>query len=283
MSLPINDKIIDLFFDLGTGGTFKMLRAEETEIYSCNLQLSYGNISKIEERKLESYKAMGFLYGETNSRAYKSGFTKMNVLNILKNTKKKIRIWAGKRASDDICGLYYLCHELIDNNNLYLVDVPIRDDSHLWSQEVDYYMCNDSFGSLHLFDGTKEQMDYYYNFYNSIVYEKISKKDMKKYAKKWEELVSINSNIRLYEDGEIHCYNYSDFYDEILSINNGKTIMAMDCATKYLHEHNSKQLNLYQIEMIIYRMIKETYVKVVGTKKCYPGRDADALIIQKND
>ena len=76
-----------------------------------------------------------------------------------------------------------------------------------------------------VFTSDYNELQYSINFldykkvYDVLKYEKtLSKDEIKDYAKEWNNLVEINSELKVLENGEVKNKRYSDHYDIILSI-----------------------------------------------------------------
>ena len=108
-----------------------------------------------------------------------------------------IRIWSSKKNDDEYMLLLFLCNFLKDKINT--INVVFSSDYN----ELQY--------SINFLDYKKVN--------NVLKYEKtLSKDKIKAYAKEWNNLVEINSEIRTLEDGKVKNKKYSNYYDIILNI-----------------------------------------------------------------
>ncbi|MBR2577384.1 MAG: DUF1835 domain-containing protein, partial [Erysipelotrichaceae bacterium] len=209
---------IDVFFKGIDAGFYKMIMPYEADPEVFDLELSFGNISDIKDydSRIADYRTLFPVFKDASfNEDVLNGIGRFIVngrLDALKKTDKKIRIWASKRASDELCGLYFLCSELSDKD-LYLVDIPMNGDCLFNNMDVGCYL-TDSPKCLYrdLNDG------YYLNFHKNIVFGRISEEKKEEYAKKWQKLVEEDGDLRTYDRGVVTTYYYEDFYETILKI-----------------------------------------------------------------
>ena len=94
------------------------------------------------------------------------------------------------------------------------------------------FLCNflkDNINTINVvFSSDYNELQYSINFLdykkvNDVLkYEKtLSKDEIKAYAKEWNNLVEINSELRVLENGEVKSKKYSDYYDILLNILKG--------------------------------------------------------------
>ena len=108
-----------------------------------------------------------------------------------------IRIWSSKKNDDEYMLLLFLCNFLKDKiNKINLV----------FANDYNKFLC-----SINALD--------YRKINDVLKYEKtLSKDEIKAYAKEWNDLVEINSELRVLENKKVKNKKYSDYYDIILNI-----------------------------------------------------------------
>ena len=114
-----------------------------------------------------------------------------------------------------------------------------------------------------VFTSDYNELQYSINFldykkvYDVLKYEKtLSKDEIKDYAKEWNNLVKINSELRVLENGEVKNKKYSDYYDTILNIFKGITpckisILIAECMGKEILNDASDLVYLTLIDQLI--------------------------------
>ena len=108
-----------------------------------------------------------------------------------------IRIRSSKKNDDEYMLLLFLCNFLKDKiNKINLV----------FANDYNKFLC-----SINALD--------YRKINDVLKYEKtLSKDEIKAYAKEWNDLVEINSELRVLENEKVKNKKYSDYYDIILNI-----------------------------------------------------------------
>lgn len=278
--IPVNDGVIDLFFDGPDAGTFKKLRAEKTEIVLNTMDLSYGNISDLHDpySRREDYLIENRFYVESDNYCVSSrqSFITEGKLDLLKTADKTIRVWASYRSSNELCGFLFLMSEMRGKNNIARVRIPVCRDSERYDGDVDRYFCGNSQGELRLFTGTEEEMNYYYDLYDHIVLIHYESGIVNSEADKWDEFVQVNADLRVFDDDvkRIRNFSYSDFYGPIIEfLGNGEDIAILIADYFYYSKENRYSLNKNQIRAVISDMIKKGVLEKTG-KKDYYGKQA---------
>ena len=146
-----------------------------------------------------------------------------------------IRIWSSKNNDDEYMLLLFLCNFLKDKTNKINV---------VFANDYNEYLC-----SINALDYRKIE--------SILKYEKtLSKDEIKAYAKEWNNLVKINSELRVLENGEVKNKKYSDYYDTILNIFKGITpckisILIAECMGKEILNDASDLVYLTLIDQLI--------------------------------
>ena len=146
-----------------------------------------------------------------------------------------IRIWSSKNNDDEYMLLLFLCNFLKDKINKINV---------VFANDYNEFLC-----SISALD---------YRKVNDVLkYEKtLYKGEIKAYAKEWNNLVKINSELRVLENGEVKNKKYSDYYDTILNIFKGITpckisILIAECMGKEILNDASDLVYLTLIDQLI--------------------------------
>ncbi len=189
-------KIIDICENFSALGCLKQYYEKNNiknyTIFALEMHLSIGDIKN---------NHLGFLE-KLYQKYYDYNYT-YNYNDILKEISNNItnhtviRIWSSKKNDDDYMLLLFLCNFLKDRINT--INIVFSSDYN----ELQY--------SINFLD---------YKKVNDVLkYEKkLSKDEIETYAKKWNKLVEINSELRTLENGEVKSKKYSDYYNIILSI-----------------------------------------------------------------
>lgn len=274
-------KYVDIFFNAGDAGCYKIIQEERTYSLYFGCELNVGNILDARDynSRINVYKQETFTVTDENCLDYNDpiipSFYEENGLELLKNENRPIRIWAGKRDSVALCGLYFLCHELMDKD-LLLVDIPVVESTKLPSRDLTYYLCGNTKGEMKaLLGASEEEMNYYLNFDKNLRVNRLTEEEKIKYSDIWERLVEENADLRVYLNGEIVSRNFSDFYEQIKSTFKGKTISVSNLIGDYFHNQNGDAvLDLTQLEKVVPAMIMDNELEVVGEHKIHPGVEA---------
>lgn len=183
-------KIIDIVDEYGGVGCLKRYYVEkgidDYNIYSFNLELSFGDIKNNRRAFLEELYEIDFDYEE-----------------LLKKLESEIsddvvlRIWSSKRNDNAYLLLLFICDRL--KNKIDKMKVVFVSD-------YNDYICN--VGSLD-----------YKEIEEILKYEQeINKNKILEYATLWDELKSINSELRVLENGIVKNKRYADYYEDILNV-----------------------------------------------------------------
>ena len=188
-------KIIDICENFSAYGCLKQYyennNIKDYMIFALEMHLSIGDIKN---NHLEFLKKLHQKYCDYNY-TYNYNEVLKEILNNITNDTV-IRIWSSKKNDDDYMLLLFLCNFLKDKINT--INVVFSSDYN----ELQY--------SINFLD---------YRKVNDVLkYEKtLSKDEIKAYAKEWNDLVEINSELRKLENGEVKNKKYSDYYDIILN------------------------------------------------------------------
>lgn len=155
-----------------------------------NYKIVYmGMVLSVGDIKNDHLSSLRTIYGE-DIDDYNESINEL--LNNLDNSK--FRIWSSKKSDADYLLLLYLCNLLKDKSDCLSV---------IYTTDYDKYV--DSIGSLD-----------YKEFEKVLEYEKeLSMEDINRFSHEWEEIVRVNSDLRVLEDGVVKNKSYSD-YDEII-------------------------------------------------------------------
>ena len=189
-------KIIDICENFSALGCLKQYyeknNIKDYMIYALEMYLSIGDIknNRLDFLKKLHKKCFGYNYTYNYNEVLKE------ILNNITDDTI-IRIWSSKKNDDDYMLLLFLCNFLKDKINT--INVVFSSDYN----ELQY--------SINFLD---------YKKVNDVLkYEKtLSKDEIETYAKEWNKLVEINSELRTLENGKVKSKKYSDYYDIILSI-----------------------------------------------------------------
>ena len=129
------------------------------------------------------------------------------------------------------------------------------------------FLCNflkDKINTINVvFSSDYNELQYSINFLdykkvNDVLkYEKtLSKDEIETYAKEWNKLVEINSELRTLENGKVKSKKYSDYYDIILSILKERTPCKIanligECMAKEVLNDARDFVYLYLIDQLI--------------------------------
>lgn len=180
-------KVIDICDDYGSKnclkGYYDLKNVTDYFIISTELSLGIGDIKN---------NHIDFL-----RKLYNDSLFENDSLKILDNvnTDTIFRIWSSKKDNDSYLLLLYVCYLLKDKNvNIHVV------------YSTDY---NENALSISSIESKEIE--------EVLKYEKVlSFDEINNYAKKWCELVEVNSDLRIIENEEIINKNYSDYDDIIL-------------------------------------------------------------------
>ena len=192
-------KIIDICENFSALGCLKQYyeknNIKDYMIYALEMYLSIGDIKN---NRLDFLKKLHKKYCDYNY-TYNYNEVLKEILNNITNDTV-IRIWSSMKNDDDYMLLLFLCNFLKDTINT--INVVFSSDYN----ELQY--------SINFLD---------YKKVNDVLkYEKtLSKDEIKDYAKEWNNLVEINSELRVLENGEVKSKRYSDYYDILLNILKG--------------------------------------------------------------
>ena len=146
-----------------------------------------------------------------------------------------IRIWSSKNNDDEYMLLLFLCNFLKDKTNKINV---------VFANHYNEFLC-----SINALD---------YRKVNDVLkYEKtLYKGEIIAYAKEWNDLVEINSELRKLENGEVKNKKYSDYYDIILNILKERapckiSILIAECMGKEILNDASDLVYLTLIDQLI--------------------------------
>ena len=189
-------KIIDICENFSALGCLKQYyennNIKDYMIFALEMHLSIGDIKNNHLGFLKKLYQKCYDYNYT----YNYNEELKKILNNITNDTI-IRIWSSKKNDDDYMLLLFLCNFLKDKLNT--INVVFANDYN----ELQY--------SINFLD---------YKKVNDVLkYEEtLSKDKIKAYAKEWNNLVEINSEIRTLKNGEVKNKRYSDYYEIILSI-----------------------------------------------------------------
>ena len=185
-----NMKIIDICEGYAAAGClkhyYKSNSINDYIIFPLGMSLSIGDIK---------YNRIDFLRKFYQDDNYNYTKSLNEILNSITNDTI-IRIWSSKKNDDEYMLLLFLCNFLKDKTNK--INVIFASDY------------NEFLYSINALE--------YKEIRSILKYEKtLSKDEIEAYAKEWNDLVEINSELRVLENGEIKNKKYSDYYDIILN------------------------------------------------------------------
>ncbi len=227
-------KIIDICENFSALGCLKQYyennNIKDYMIYALEMYLSIGDIKNNHKDFLNRLYQSNYSY--TCNYNYNEELKK--ILNNITNDTI-IRIWSSKKNDDDYMLLLFLCNFLKDKINT--INVVFSSDYN----ELQY--------SINFLD---------YKKVNDVLkYEKtLSKDEIETYAKEWNKLVEINSELRTLENGKVKSKKYSDYYDIILSILKERTPCKIanligECMAKEVLNDARDFVYLYLIDQLI--------------------------------
>ena len=227
-------KIIDICENFSAYGCLKQYyennNIKDYMIYALEMYLSIGDIKNNHKDFLNRLYQSNYSY--TCNYNYNEELKK--ILNNITNDTI-IRIWSSKKNDDDYMLLLFLCDFLKDKINT--INVVFSSDYN----ELQY--------SINFLDYKKVK--------DVLKYEKtLSKDEIETYAKEWNKLVEINSELRALENGEVKSKKYSDYYDIILSILKERTPCKIasligECMAKEVLNDARDFVYLYLIDQLI--------------------------------
>ncbi len=183
-------KTVEVCSDYGACGVLKKAQNDNDNIrIAFPLCLSIGNLSDIEKFDRQFLNELGSRYFGINF--------KEDIELIYNEIKKgsKIRIWTSHKSNDDYLLFLYLCDVLKDKlDNIYVV-YSDEYNEYCWSLN-----CMDYLEVRQLF--VKE-------------YE-LSKTEINEYAKKWQQIRQVNSELRIIENRQIKNLSFNYYDEEIL-------------------------------------------------------------------
>ncbi|MDE6142173.1 MAG: DUF1835 domain-containing protein, partial [Bacilli bacterium] len=229
-------KIIDLCEGYGAAGCLKRYYMENNirdyTIHSFGLCLASGDIKN---NRLEYLK--DFYQDEKLS------------IDFIDRIKEEItpdvgvRIWSSKLNDDEYMLLFFLCKFLKDK----CVNIRV-----IFSNEYSEFV-------------TSIEAADYKEIEPLLKYEReLSLEEVEEYANKWDELVSINSELRVLENGCVKCKRYEDYFEAILYLlkkrgSCTKSCLVGDCLVARLINDTGSLLYTYMID----KLIEEKKIKIV--------------------
>lgn len=151
------------------------------------------------------------------------------------NSDTKIRIWSSKKDDDDYMLLLFLCNFLKTKTNKISVIFCNDYNEYCWSlNALDYK----EIGLLLKFE------------------KELTEDEIQNFSNEWNDLVEINSELRIFEDGKVKNKKYSDYYDSILNILREKAACTIsnliaDCMIKRVINDAGDLLYLFLIDQLI--------------------------------
>lgn len=161
----------------------------------------------------------------------------INILNELLdkvNSDTKIRIWSSKKNADEYMQLLFLCNFLKDKTNKISV---------LFSSDYNGVCSIDALD--------------YKEIESLLKYEKsLSEEEIQLFSNQWNNLVEINSELRIFDEGKVKNKKYADYYDTILNILREKSACTIanliaDCMIKRVINDSGDLLYLFLIDQLI--------------------------------
>lgn len=209
---------------------YKSKEISDYTIYTLWMGLSIGDIKM---NHLEFFKKF----------CHDSNYNYIDSLNELLNNinnDTKIRIWSSKKNDDDYMLLLFLCNFLKDKTNKISV---------VFSSDYDG-VC-----SINALD--------YKEIESVLKYEKLlSEEEILLFSNQWNNLVEINSELRVFNGEKVENKKYADYYDTILNILKENSVCTIanligDCIVKRVINDAGDLLYLFLIDqMIELNMIK---------------------------
>lgn len=220
--------MIDICESLGGAGSLKQYyiskKIRDYTIYSLGMGLSVGDIKENHSDFLREC-------------CYDSNYSYIESLNELLdnvNSDIKIRIWSSKKDADDYMLLLFLCNFLKDKTNKISV-IFSSDYKGIWSiNALDY-----------------KEIESLLNYESSL-----SEEEIQLLSNHWENLVKINSELRVLDKGKVKNKKYADYYDNILNIlrEEGSYTIAnliADCMIKRVINNAGDWIYLFLIDQLI--------------------------------
>lgn len=194
-------KVIDLCEGYGGAGCLKRYymenNIEDFQIHSFGLCLASGDIRDDRLKYLREF------YEDENLSIT---FVEKVFESITEDSV--VRIWSSKSNDDDYMLLLFLCNKLRGKKCKLSV---------IFSDTYNKYMTSiDAAGYKEIAPLLKCEHE-------------LSSEEIAEYACKWDELVNINSELRVLENGEIKCKKYEDYYDTILNVLRNKGNCTRSC------------------------------------------------------
>jgi len=184
-------KTIEICEGYGAAGVLKKAEEDNDNIrIPFNLCLSIGDLKGLEDYERCFLSLLGNEYFEPDF--------KENINLIYNEIEKgsKIRIWTSHRSNDDYLLFLYMCDLLKDKVDFIYVVYSDEYNEHCWTLScMDYLEVRQLFSKEH----------------------KLSKNEINEYAKKWQKIRQINSELRIVNDNEIQNLPFSHYDEEILS------------------------------------------------------------------
>lgn len=182
------------------------MEGSSKDVAALTLALDMGDISDMNSDKKSRKIVLDTLFADYDNVSDEIWELNLHTLTRIQEAKKTlepIRMWINTEAPQDICGLYYICHSMLESQTpLFIVPIPkqIVRENNLITYRSTGEIPTEEIGAL-------------------VQYEKeLSQCERSSYANFWSDLVSSNAPLRAVINGRI-CNVPTDFYDFALRIN----------------------------------------------------------------
>lgn len=176
------------------------------DVEALTLALDMGDISDMNTDKKARKKLLDTLfadYANVSDEIWEQNQHALTRIQEARTTLEPIRMWIGGEDPQDLCGLYYICHSMLESETpLFIVSIPkqiVRENTLITYRNTGEVPAEE-IGGL-------------------IQYEKkLSLCERNAYANIWSDLVSTNASLRAVINGKL-CNVPADFYDFALRSN----------------------------------------------------------------
>ena len=181
-------KTLEIVFGNSCYMSMRKSSLQSNDILLFNLLLNVGDLSKIKENKINIPKE---LCNEKGNYLCKK---EVSIINDAINKKEKIRIWTSNYNIYSYLIMLYICN-IVKNQNCVL-----------------YVTYSDEYGKDYISPSLMSSSELEEL---SKLEHKLTKNEIIKYSNMWEEIVKINSKMRVLENGTVKSVSIS-YYDNMI-------------------------------------------------------------------